>query len=302
MKEKSRVDRLNSSFYDSHNVQVFIKREDLIHDRISGNKWRKLKYNIKIAQDHCYKGILTFGGAYSNHLHATAFATHEAKLRLHCIVRALDTDLSNPTMHDVREWGGEIQLVDRETYKLKSDPNYVDAIQQQFPDYFIIPEGGNNFEAQIGLAEMASEIRDGFDYIFISVGTGASAIGLISNLSSKNTEIKAVSAVNDFSLKSQFKHKLKAFDNWELLFDYTRGGFGKTDPELVSFINSFYDKHQILLDPIYNGKTMMGLHQMIEAQRIKPDSKILFIHTGGIQGIKGHNLKYHSRKDMIINR
>jgi len=295
----SPVQELNLPQYKNHNV--FLKREDLIHPTISGNKWRKLKYNIIHAKDKCYKGILTFGGAYSNHLHASAFACQKAGLKLRCIVRAEDADLRNPTLSDIQNWGGQISLIDRETYKLKNTPEFINELEQEYPDYFIIPEGGNNRRASKGLAEMAEEIDEhNFDYIFISVGTGSSAIGLINNLKSDHPHIHAIAAVKDLSLKSQFQSNIQDKHNWSLSFDFTRGGYAKVDTELVAYINRFYKRNNILLDPIYNAKTFMAFEQMLAENQIPFGSNVLLVHTGGIQGIRGHNARHGHKPDMLI--
>jgi len=296
----SPVQQLHLQKYHSKNIEVFVKREDLIHETVSGNKWRKLKHNILHAKDKCYKGILTFGGAYSNHLHAAAYSCRQAGLKLICIVRAKDVDLNNPTMLDIHHWGGEIILVDRETYKLKNTEAYIHELETEYPDFYIVPEGGNNRRAKKGMKEMATELNSDYDHIFISVGTGASAIGLISNLEDMHTQVHAIAAVKDSSLISQFQSDLEHYDNWQLHLEYTRGGFAKVDLELVDFINSFYQKNGILLDPIYNAKMFLAFHQMIEENKIAENSKILLVHTGGIQGIRGHNNRYKDQPELHI--
>ena len=251
------------------------------------------------ARDKCYKGILTFGGAYSNHLHAAAYATKQANLKLICIVRAQDTKLDNPTMSAIKHWGAQINLVDRETYKKKEDRDYIDALEREYPDYFIVPEGGNNLLARKGMQEMAKELSKDYDYIFISVGTGSSAIGLVPHLNT-DAKLMAVAAVKDSSLVNYFNRELGEHKNWELSFDFARGGFAKTDPELVKFINVFNQDHGILLDPIYNAKTFLAFDQLVNSGRFSAGSKILLIHTGGLQGIKGHNMRYASQPEMQI--
>ncbi len=294
------IQALVHPLYTDKDVEVYMKREDLIHPEISGNKWRKLKYNIKRAQEE-KKGILTFGGAFSNHIYATAQAAKYFELPSIGIIRGSYVDTNNPTLHAATEAGMELQLVSHDVYKLKEEPNHLSRLQEDYPNYLIIPEGGNNDLALLGVAELGKEIVESAlvpDLITVSAGTATTAKGLLAS-------IPSASRLCVFSsLKGEFlRERLETEENtnWELNTSAHFGGYARVNAELIQFINQYYKQTNIQLDPIYTGKMVYGLHTILEQNKISKGSKILIIHTGGLQGIQGHNLRYKDKENLIIN-
>lgn len=280
----SPVQRIDYLPFHNHEVAVFIKREDLIHPDISGNKWRKLKYNLAAAKS----GIITFGGAFSNHLHATAAAGFYYKIPTVGLIRG-SYDRDNPTLKDCLRWGMQLHFIDRQSYRLKEGAPAVQEICRSYPDYMLLPEGGSNAAAERGVHEMAAEIEDDYDLIVLSAGTGATARGIAA--ARPHQEILIISSMKGPDLAGEWK--IRAREQFTINQDYHFGGFGKTDNRLIAFINSFSSVTGIPLDPVYNAKVLYGLHDMAVKGRLT-GKKILVIHTGGLQGIKAYN--YLARK------
>jgi len=269
-----------------------VLREDKIHSFVSGNKFRKLKYNSEEAQNGGYNRILTFGGAYSNHIAAVAAMGKEMKMATIGVIRGeeLQPKISeNPTLSFAIDCGMQLHFVSRTAYNNKSDSGFIETLRQKFNDFYLIPEGGTNALAVKGCEEILSEITTNFDYICVSVGTGGTISGLI-NASEEHQTVLGFSALKGTFQISEIKnHSSK--NNYRLLDDYCFGGFGKIDSTLIRFINEFKKRTHIPLDPIYTGKMMFGIFHMIKKKKFKENSRILAIHTGGLQGIAGMNLK-----------
>ncbi len=269
-----------------------VLREDKIHSFVSGNKFRKLKYNSKEAQNCGQNRILTFGGAYSNHIAAVAAMGKEMDIATIGVIRGeelVDRISENPTLRFARDCGMKFHFVSRAAYKDKADPRFIGKLRQKFKDFYLIPEGGTNSLAVKGCEEILSETTNKFDYICVSVGTGGTISGLI-NASEEHQTILGFSALKGTFQISEIK-KYTSKNNYRLVDDYCFGGYGRIDPSLVRFINEFKERTQIPLDPIYTGKMMFGIFQMIKNKKFKENSRILAIHTGGLQGIAGMNLK-----------
>ncbi len=269
-----------------------VLREDKIHSFVSGNKFRKLKYNSKEAQNCGQNKILTFGGAYSNHIAAVAAMGKEMDIATIGVIRGeelVDKISENPTLSFARHCGMKFHFVSRVAYKDKTDPRFIATLRQKFKDFYLIPEGGTNTLAVKGCEEILSETTNKFDYICVSVGTGGTISGLI-NASEEHQTILGFSALKGTFQISEIK-KYTSRNNYRLVDDYCFGGYGRIDPSLVRFMNEFKERTQIPLDPIYTGKMMFGIFQMIKNKKFKENSRILAIHTGGLQGIAGMNLK-----------
>lgn len=272
------------------NVSLFIKREDLIHPFISGNKFRKLKFNIQQAEKENKKGLLTFGGAFSNHIAAVAYAGKENGFKTIGVIRGEELIYSiqeNPTLKFSKECGMEFHFVTREKYRNKNNSEYLLELQKEFFTYFIIPEGGTNDLAIKGCEEILSHDDKCFDYICCAVGTGGTISGII-NSSNDSQKILGFPALKgDFLQKDICKFAQKS--NWELIQSYHFGGYAKVSIELINFINSFYKSTKIPLDCVYTSKMVYGVIEMIKNNYFKENSKILLIHTGGLQGNEGMN-------------
>ncbi|GAB4161220.1 MAG: pyridoxal-phosphate dependent enzyme [Winogradskyella sp.] len=272
--------------------QLFVKPEYLIHPFISGNKYRKLKYNIQKAKELQKSTLLTFGGAYSNHISATAYAGKLYRFKTVGVIRGeelVNKVDSNPTLKFAEDCGMQFKFVDRETYRNKSEKDFIEKLKAEFGDFYLIPEGGTNQLAVKGCEEILKEDDNDFDFICCCVGTGGTISGLI-NSAKPHQKILGFPALKGDFIREDIR-KFAKKDNWDLITDYHFGGYGKIKPELITFINDFKKKYNIPLDPIYTGKMMFGIFDLMEKQFFPKDAKILAIHTGGLQGIEGMNIK-----------
>lgn len=285
-----------------NSISVTIKREDLIHAVVSGNKFRKLKYNLLQAKAENKKTLLTFGGAFSNHIAAVAFAAQEQGLQSIGIIRGdelIDKIDSNPTLKFAQECGMQFEFVSREEYRLKSESSFLDNLKQQFGDFYLVPEGGTNELAIKGCQEILTDEDNEFDYICCAVGTGGTISGII------NSVLPHQKVLGFPALKGDFlQDEIRIFvqnQNWELQTDYHFGGYGKINEDLVHFINQFYIENQIPLDPVYTGKMVFGVMDLIQKDYFPAHSNILLIHTGGLQGIFGMNERLKNKQLPTIN-
>ena len=264
--------------------EISIKRLDLVHPQISGNKFFKLKYNLLSAQQQGYKKLLTFGGAYSNHIAATAYAAQLFGFESLGIIRGeeLASKPLNTTLNTAQQFGMQLQFVTREAYRQKQSPTYLAQLQQDYPDYYMIPEGGTNPLAIQGCTEILSDTdRQNFDLICCAVGTGGTIAGLI-EASHSQQQVLGFSALKGDFLSRELEH-LTEKRNWEITDQYCCGGYGKTTPELLQFIRTFEHQHQIPLEQIYTGKMLLGLTDLIQQGTFPLDHRILVIHSGGLQ-------------------
>ena len=273
-------------------IELFIKREDLLHPVISGNKFRKLKYNLAEAKRLGYKKLLTFGGAFSNHIVAVAGAGKEFGFETIGIIRGEEIQEKineNPSLAVAQQFGMKLVFVSRDTYRLKETPEFLEKIQSQFGDFYLLPEGGTNELAIKGCGEILSDDDIKFTHICASMGTGGTISGLINSAAPHQNIIGFSSLKGDFLQNdiAKFANQM----NWSVNCEYHFGGYGKVTNELIEFINSFYIQYEIPLDPIYTGKMMFGIFDLIQNNYFPINSKILAIHTGGLQGIAGMNIK-----------
>lgn len=269
----------------SYSVHLDIKRLDLIHPQISGNKFFKLKYNILEAQKQGLTRILTFGGAYSNHIAATAYAAHLFGLKSVGIIRGeeLATQPLNPTLANAQKLGMQLHFVSRNEYRLRNDGNYLQQLHNHFPKTYLIPEGGTNDLAVRGCQEILSQSDlQNYDVICCAVGTGGTISGLIER-SSLHQHVLGFSALKGDFLKQDIMQWTKK-QNWSLTDAYCCGGYAKTSPELLAFIQKFEEQHAVPLEPIYTGKMMFGLFDLIKNNYFPEGTRILAIHSGGLQG------------------
>lgn len=290
------LDKLSSDELNSRGISVYIKRDDLIHLEVSGNKWRKLKYNVEVCLNAKKTGILTFGGAFSNHLLATASACHAIGLKSVGIVRGDELNSqSNHTLQRCNELGMELKFISREEYRMIPDKSFLADLAHEFPNFHIVPEGGANYYGIIGCQQILKEIDVDFDTIFVAQGTTTTSCGLLLGLK-ENQEIYVVPVLKGFASEKEMQYIFEysgvekewledAFEKLNILDEFHFGGYGKYNDELLDFIKAFYLKHGIKLDPIYTGKAMFAM--MKELQHEKWNGKsVVFIHTGGIQGVQ----------------
>ena len=280
------------------NIRLFLKREDLIDPNISGNKYWKLFYNINsyLDQNSEKPFIITFGGAFSNHIAATAALGKEFGVKTLGMIRGeeiQDKWQENPTLKLAQENGMDFRFASREQYRDKD--SLTEILKKEFPEALIIPEGGTNKLAVEGIQFMLTEETKSFDYLCTAVGTGGTVAG-ISRFADENQEVLGFKVVDDDSLYNTVS-KFSKRNNFKLL-DSHEGGYGKISDENIRFINDFKKKYGIQLDPIYTGKMMRKIFQMIEENYFPKGSRILAFHTGGLQGIFGANemLKKQNRE------
>lgn len=292
--------KLKTLFPNSISVQI--KREDLIHPFVSGNKFRKLKYNLLQAKAENQKTLLTFGGAFSNHIAAVAFAGKERGFKTIGIIRGDELAQKvneNPTLLFAQKCGMQLEFISREEYRLKSELSFIENLKHKFGNFYLIPEGGTNALAIKGCEEIITHEDADFDYICCSIGTGGTISGLI-NSALPHQKVLGFPALKGDFLKEEIRNFAQN-ENWELISDYHFGGYGKINAELVLFINHFYAENQIPLDPIYTGKMVYGVIDLIQKNYFPAESKILMIHTGGIQGIQGMNIKLKNKQLPTID-
>lgn len=272
-----------------NNIELYIKREDLIHLTFGGNKWRKLKYNLEAYNSGNYQTIITFGGAFSNHIAATAAICNYYKIPSVGIIRGTYIDEQNPTLNLAKKNGMILHHVPKTEYKLKTNSSYINSFIENYPNPMIVPEGGSNTLAKKGVMEMVSEIKNfnHFDHITVAAGTGMTAAGIIEACTPK-TKIWVINVLRNESLKQTIHNTLiNKNKNWEVLSSFDFGGYAKVPETLKTFSNNFNTKYNTLLDPIYTSKMMYATLSLINSNTFKKGEKILAIHTGGLQGIVG---------------
>ena len=287
---------------ENTNTSLYIKREDLLHPHISGNKFRKLKYNLAQAKSENKKTLLTFGGAFSNHILAVAAAGKEQGFKTIGIIRGeelKDKISENPTLQKAQDFGMVFEFLTREMYREKNNPKTLEMLGNKWGDFYVIPEGGTNALALKGCEEILTVTDEKFDYICCAVGTGGTISGLI-NCSKNSQQVLGFPALKGDFLREDIC-RFVSRSNWDLITDYHFGGYAKVTEELILFINEFYQKYKIPLDPIYTGKMMFGIMDLINKNYFPENSKILVIHTGGLQGIAGMNNLLKQKKQLQIN-
>lgn len=271
-------------------IIVAIRREDLIHPFVSGNKFRKLKYNLLQAKQENQDTLLTFGGAFSNHIAAVAYAGKENNFKTIGIIRGEelgDKISENPTLKFAQENGMKFDFVSRNDYSNKEDAGFLNSLKEKFGSFYLIPEGGTNDLAVKGCQEILTSQDSQFDFICCAVGTGGTISGII-NASLPHQTVLGFPALKGDFLKKEIR-KFATNQNWDLISDYHFGGYGKVSLELINFINNFHQNNNIPLDPVYTSKLTFGVLDLMDKDYFPKDSKILIIHTGGLQGIKGMN-------------
>lgn len=277
---------LKDSMYEKNNIRLSMLRLDKIHPEISGNKLFKLCYFLKDAKASKHKKVITFGGAYSNHLAATAFACKEMNLKCMGIVRGERPDLLSPTLSFCKENGMQLEFISRESYKEKNERGFADELKNKYGDHVLIPEGGFSIEGKDGAA-LINGFLCGKNYTFVClpVGTATTFSGMIEGKYDKS-KILGFSVLKGFKdiEKRLLALNVTAQKKYSLVGDYHFGGYAKKTDELISFMNDFYKQHKIPLDFVYTGKMMFGINDLINKKYFPKDSQILCIHTGGLQG------------------
>ncbi|WP_027138644.1 1-aminocyclopropane-1-carboxylate deaminase/D-cysteine desulfhydrase [Gaetbulibacter saemankumensis] len=292
---------INQQIYvpESYGVQLELKREDAIHEFVSGNKYRKLKYNLQEAKKQGSKTLLTFGGAFSNHIAAVAAAGALLDFKTIGVIRGEELQPhSNATLQFASQHGMKFMFVSREMYREKVEKHVIDQLKKEFGDFYLVPEGGTNGLAVKGCEEIITETDRDFHYLCCAVGTGGTISGII-NSSGPNQKVIGFPALKGNFLQKDINNFVSK-TNWELNTDYHFGGYAKINAELVTFINEFKKVNHIPLDPVYTGKMLYGIFDLINKGYFEKGSKILAIHTGGLQGVEGMNAKLKIKNLPII--
>ena len=286
------IQEIHSAFLHSKKVRLLVQREDLNDPYCMGNKWWKLRYNLIEAIREKHNKVLTFGGAFSNHIVATASACNIMGLKSIGIIRGDSTDKLNPSLIRAQNDGMELFFVDRQIYRNKSNIDW----KSIYGDHYLIPEGGTNELAVSSCEEMISFKE--FDMVCVPVGTGGTLSGIIRSLKPSQHAIGFSSLKGGGFLNDEVK-KYVDHSNWSIQFDYHFGGYAKINLELVSFMNEFKRDFSIQLDPVYTAKMFYGIFDMIKNEQIRSNSTILAVHTGGTQGIEGMNQRIQSKEWKI---
>lgn len=284
--QHSALTRVNDPRLDRHAIELWLKRDDLIDPIISGNKWRKLKYSLEHALTLNADTLISMGGAYSNHLHALAFTGKQLGLKTKGFIRGEATTPLNPTLQDLLDWGMTLEFVSRSNYRTLRSYQQWQALPGLTAGQYWLPEGGASTYALQGLAEIPGEITLKYDYLCVPCGTGTTLAGLLTqNLRpAKILGFAALKNATFLNTEMQQLLTVPALNEWSINQNYHCGGFARVNAELIDFINRFEHVTNIPLDPVYTGKMLYGLYDLIEQGYFKPGERLIAIHTGGLQG------------------
>lgn len=289
--QKSILQELQSDLLKQKQIRLLVKRDDMIHSEVSGNKWRKLKYNVEQFKINRKKNILTFGGAYSNHLLATAAACHTLKIPSIGFVRGEELSVnSNENLRQCEAFGMKLKFVSRQEYALRNDYDYLKELSYEYSETHLIPEGGANYWGIIGCQEIVTELPP-FDHLFVAQGTSTTSCGLLLGLDHQRLHV--VPAIKNYdSIREMTNLFIKAGFDSEMIEDLLNqvevhnnfhfGGYAKWNNELLDFMQSCKENHQLELDKIYTGKAFFALIHEITNSNQYNQSKIVFLHTGGL--------------------
>lgn len=275
-------------------VTLLVKREDLNHPQLSGNKWHKLKYNLQQAEKEGYDTLLTFGGAYSNHIYATAAAGKLFGFKTIGVIRGEEHLPLNPTLSFAKESGMLLHYLDREKYRRKNDSDVVENLKNAFGNFYLIPEGGSNKLAVIGCSEIPKLINEDYDYICCACGTGGTLAGIASGLPAGKKALGFAVLKNAGFLSNAVKNFLDQnnSNSREIFLDYHFNGYAKWNDELISFIKRFKRVNKIPIEPVYTAKMFYGIYDLIMQDYFKKNSRIVALHTGGLQGAAGFKKRF----------
>lgn len=278
--------RIHDPWLNQYAIQLWLKRDDLIHPVISGNKWRKLKYSLAHALALHSETLISMGGAYSNHLHALAFAGKQLGLKTRGFIRGENTSVVNPTLQDLLDWGMTLEFVTRTDYRLLRQYQQWDSLPDLTAGAYWLPEGGAGHYALQGIAELLDEIPISYDYLCVSCGTGTTLAGLLMQNLQPAKLLGFAALKNAHFLHAEIQQYLSNpnVNDWSINLDYHFGGFAKVNAELIQFMHRFEQTTGIPLDPVYTGKMLYGIYDLIAQGYFKPGQHLLAIHTGGLQG------------------
>jgi 1-aminocyclopropane-1-carboxylate deaminase len=285
-------------------MQLWVKRDDLIHPIVSGNKWRKLRYTLERTVSNGVRHIVSFGGGHSNHLHALGYACNSLNIKLTAIVRGHFHSNLTPMLQDLVAWQADVQFVDRKTYQLRDDKTYLASLAEQYPNAMFIPEGGSSEFALAGVADIFSELTQRYDYVLTPVGSGGTLAGLIHGAMNKteplHTKIIGIAVLKGEGYLEELVSKLlssqttlpsqvithQPIADWHINHQFHFNGYAKATPELHQFCQTFNQALSIPIEPVYSGKLFWAVKELMAKKAFTPGSKILLLHTGGLQGAR----------------
>lgn len=275
--KKITIDKINAPFIQNKSIGLDVLRLDKIHPVISGNKWFKLKYHLDNFNAGNYNGIITFGGAWSNHIVATACACYLKKIKCIGIIRGEKPLHFSATLQEAINYEMRLKFISRESYAQKNSKEFLESVKKEFPGYYIIPEGGAGKEGEKGAGGILSYAdKKNYTHIACAIGTGTMFNG-ISNAASAEQTILGIIVLKGWTVENKM-------NNTEMFLDYHFGGYAKYNNALIDFMNDFFKLTHIPTDFVYTGKLAFALFDLIEKDRFPPGSKILMIHSGGLQG------------------
>ncbi|WP_416305910.1 1-aminocyclopropane-1-carboxylate deaminase/D-cysteine desulfhydrase [Neptunicella sp. SCSIO 80796] len=284
IKTPSPEQSLQFDWPNPNQCEVWVKRDDLLHPVISGNKWRKLKYALQAIYAGQSSQIISFGGGYSNHLHALGYCCNQLDIAFTAIVRGDYSANMTPTLTALSDWGAKIKFVDKQTYQRRSDHDYLLELQQQYPEAVVIPEGGSQRPALSGVADMVNELQHHYDYILLPVASGGTLAGLIH--SQINTKLIGIAVLKGQGYLEQLVKDLLSEHSptqWQIAHHFHHGGYAKQPDELVHFCQQSQNDLNIPLEPVYSGKLFYAARELLAEQYFPQGSRILLLHTGGLQ-------------------
>ncbi len=282
------LQQINDEIFLEKKIQLYIKRDDLIDNHINGNKFFKLKYNLIEASEKNYQTLLSFGGAYSNHIYALAYAGKIFGFRTIGVIRGEEHFPLNPTLRFAKECGMNFYYLPRSDYRRKYSEDIITRLKNTFGNFFLIPEGGSNKLAVKGCSEIPGRFQSDYDYVICACGTGGTVAGMIDGASVKSRVIGVAVLKNaSFLLKDVAELSRTKKSNWNILLDYHFGGYAKVNDDLITFIKTFERKFSIPLEPVYTGKMLYAIYDLTRKNYFPSNSTIIAYHSGGLQGLQG---------------
>jgi 1-aminocyclopropane-1-carboxylate deaminase len=284
---KAVVQPISNDMLHRKNVAIDVLRLDLIHPVISGNKWFKLKYHIQEALQQNKKGILTFGGAWSNHLVATALACAQANLGSIGIIRGERPALLSATLQEVQDYAMQLQFISRDQYA--NEAAIIPVLQEKYPDYYIVPQGGQSHLGVLGATEIGGLAQmESYSHICCATGTGTMLAGLV-HAALPHQQVIGICSLKipddeNNSLNSFVKPYASDPEQYKIFYDFHFGGYARKTDELIRFMNSIYQQHELPTDFVYTGKLFFGVMQLVQTNYFQPGSRLLLVHSGGLQG------------------
>ena len=293
------IEQINDPQLTARNVSLDMLRLDNIHPLVNGNKWFKLKLNLQAAMSENHGAILSFGGAYSNHIHALAAASSLLNISSIGVIRGELPSPLNPILQFAQDQGMHLHAVSRSDYRLKQTPGFIAQLTDQFGEFYLVPEGGSNELGVTGCEEIVKYLIPPFQadeddmpcYVAVACGTGATLAGLIRGAGQERLAVNllGISVLKGAGFLQQEveswlenSQTINPIPNWQLELDYHCGGYARKNAELTNFIKRFKQVNQISIEPVYTGKLLYGIYDLIANGKIPQGSRVIAVHSGGV--------------------